>query len=165
MRKYRNSPSSRLHVALPAMPIDALRAMLATYAPDDPLGPPEGRILTSHGVPATRKRWPKSVHDTRAKFPGYQPGYRYRENMKYGRCPADDAPLREWITALINHAKAKWSGCIDGKGTKLQFAEWLPSYLDDDGLRWHAGEMDAAAEFLREKYGMPSLAAKGRAGT
>jgi hypothetical protein len=167
MRKKRNSPSSRPHAALPpSRPIDALRRMLAEYAPDEPLGPPEGNddvYVPGEGWSfPPRTRWPKCVFDTREKFPGYQPGYWYRENMKYGHCPADGAPLREWIAALLSHARAKWSGYIDGKQTKLQFVEWLPSYLGDDGLRWHAGTMDAAAECLRVKYGMPPMAPKGR---
>jgi hypothetical protein len=167
MRKKLNCPTPLPNAALPRVvpaPLDALRRMLASYAPDEPLGPPEGDILTPQGIPAARKKWPKSVFDTREKFPGYQPGYEYRENMKYGRCPDDDAPLHEWITARINHAKAKWSGHIDGRRTKLQFVEWLPTYLNDDGLRWHVGKMDAATEFLREKYGMPSQGANGRVG-
>jgi hypothetical protein len=144
--------------------------MLAEYAPDEPLGPPEGNddvYVPGEGWTfPPRTRWPKRVFDTREKFPGYQPGGRYRENMKYGRCPADSAPLREWITALINHAKAKWCGCIDGKRTKLQFVEWLPSYLDDDcGMRWAISPMEAATQFLREKYGMPPLAPKRMGGT
>ena len=166
MRKKRNSPTSRPHAALPpAMPLDTLRRMLSTYAPDESLGPPEGMMLTPQGVPTSRKRWTKRVLDTREKFQGYQSGYWYRENMKYGRRPTDGAPLREWIAALINHGTAKWSGCIDRRETKLQFAEWLPSYLDDDGMRWDVSPMEVAIQFLREKYGMPPLPPNGRAGT
>ncbi len=107
---------------------DAILTMLQSLAPDEPLGPPEGIILTPQGVPTSRKRWPNWVFATREKYPGYQAGGLYREDMKYGRRrPAHDAPLSQFVTALINHAKAKWSGCIDGKRTKLQFVDWLPS--------------------------------------
>ena len=160
MPKKRNYASS---YAPKAMRLDALRNLLATYAPDEALGPPEGGVLTPQRVPTERKKWPKQVFETREKFPGYQPGYRCRENMKYGRNPTLDAPLHEHLAVLINHAKAKWSGYIDGKGRKLQFAEWLPLYLDDKGMRWDLSRDEAATQFLRQKYGMPPLAPKGRA--
>ncbi len=165
MSKKLSSPTSPLDAALSGtMPREALRAMLSIYAPDEPLGPPEGIILTPQGMPTSRKRWTKRVLDTREKYPGYQPGHWYQEDMKYGRRPAHDAPLSQFITALINHAKAKWSGCIDGKRTKLQFVDWLPSYLDDKGMRWDRSRDEAATQFLRERYGMPPLAPKGRTG-
>lgn len=150
------------------MPPDEIRTLLAKYAPDEPLGPPEGNDdVCVPGVGWTfppRKLWPKSVIEKRAKFPGYQPGYRYQENMKYGRRPDEDAPLDAWVTTLINHAKAKWSLSIGANKTRLQFAEWMPSYLDDDSLRWKGvGKLDAAAQFLRERYGMPPLAPTRRA--
>lgn len=161
------SPPSKWD-ATSGLPSDALLAMLQSLAPDEPLGPPEGDILTPQGIPTTRKKWPKRVFVRREKYPGYQPGYRYREDMKYGRAgryqPTGDAPLSDFMTALINHAKAKWSGCIDGKCTKLQFVDWLPSYLDDVGMRWDRSWDEAATQFRREKYGMPPLARKRGAG-
>ncbi len=151
------------------MPRDEIRTLLAEYAPDEPLGPPEGNDdVYVPGVGWTfplRKRWPDEVYAVREKFPGYQPGYRYRENMKYGRRPDDDAPLSAWVTTLINDAKATWSQFVGANNTNLQFVEWMPSYLDDDNLRWkRVGKLDAAAQFLREMYGMPPLAPTWRAG-
>jgi hypothetical protein len=66
-------------------------------------------------TPGRRQHWPKSVLARREKFPGYQPGHQFRENMKYGRAPPDDAPLSAWLPVLLNHAKAKWSPEIDAK--------------------------------------------------
>ena len=81
--------------------------------------------------------------------------------MKYGRRPNERAPLSAWATALINHAKAKWSLAVEAKVTK-QFAEWLPTYLDDDCIRWRdEGKLNAAAQFLREIYGRPRSDAEG----
>jgi len=94
-------------VSSSGLPTTALLAMLQFLAPDEPVGPCERRILTPQRIPATSKKWPKTVFVTREKYPGYQPGYRYRENMKYGWRPTDDASLSEYMTAMINHAKAK----------------------------------------------------------
>jgi hypothetical protein len=128
---------------------------LLALAPDEPLGPPEGLLMVQkRGVGWTvghRQRWPKSVlATTRAKFPGYQPGHWFRENMKYGRCPREGASLCQMVTVMLNHAKAKWSGEIDGRKTRLQFKEWLPRYLDNETLCWcGAPGLDAAREILR----------------
>jgi len=51
---------------------------------------------------------------------------------------------------------------IDGKGRKLQFVDWLPYYLDTDGLRWDLSRDNAATQFLRARYGMPPLIPKER---
>jgi hypothetical protein len=129
------------------MPVCEREALLAFYAPHEPLGSPEDM-----------ERWPDEVHALRDRFPGYQPGSRYQENMKYGRRPPDDAPLMAWVTTLLNHAKAKWSVSIGCSNTDLQFAEWLPLYLEDEVIRWSGeGKLDAAAQFLRATFGMPPL--------
>jgi hypothetical protein len=110
------------------------------------------------------EQWPKSVFDLRAKFPGYQPGHRFRENMKHGDVPADDAPLSEWAAKMIDHAKAKWSGEIDGRKTRLQFKEWLPHYLDNDRFCWTGHpKLVGARELLRIACGMPRFAPTRRA--
>jgi hypothetical protein len=141
-----------------------LKAMLQMLAHDEPVGPCERINATAHHGERLSKQWPKVVFATAQKYPGYQPGYLYRENMKYGRTPAKDAPLDQHLAALINHAKAKWSGYIDGKGRKLQFVDWLPSYLDDDTLRYDLSQEEAATQFLRASYGMPYRAPKKRGG-
>jgi hypothetical protein len=136
---------------------------LLKLAPDEPIGPCERIILVQKPgvgwVEGKAKQWPKSVSDLRAKFPGYQPGYWFRENMKYGDVPADDAPLSEWVAKMIDHAKAKWSGEIDGRKTRLQFKEWLPYYLDNDRLCWTGHpKLRRARELLRIACGMPRFA-------
>jgi hypothetical protein len=162
--------SSRLpkHKASPvsssAMPREALLVMLQLLAPDEPVGPCERIVSTPRGGERLCKQWPKIVFVTAEKYPGYQPGYLYRENMKYGRRPAPDAPLSEHLTALINHAKANWSYHADGKGRKLQFVDWLPSYLNDDATRYDPSRDEAATQFLRAKYGMSYRAPKKRGG-
>jgi hypothetical protein len=101
-------------------------------------------------VEGERQRWPKRVLALRQKFPGYQPGHRFREEMKYGDMPPDDAPLSAWVAKELNFAKAKWSGEIDGKKTKKQFKEWLPYYLDNDALCWIGHpKLERARELLR----------------
>jgi hypothetical protein len=113
---------------------------LLKLAPDEPIGPCERKILVQKRgagwVVGEAKKWPKSVFALREKFPGYQPGYRFREDMKYGNQPPEDAPLSEWVAKLINHAKAKWAGEIGGRKTRLQFKEWLLYYLENAALCW-----------------------------
>jgi hypothetical protein len=155
-------------------PIDFLAAQLANgRAPtldiilkmfrDEPLGPPEGEIMVrvrgAGWCVGQRQRWPKSVLDRRARFPGYQPGHRFREMMKYGRCPPPDAPLRAQIRQVLDHARAKWSGAIDAGTTKKQFRDWLPEYLDDDSLCWRIDQLASALQILRLACGLPRFAA------
>jgi hypothetical protein len=134
--------------------------VLLALAPDEPLGPPEGFIYRqkrgSGWVLSERQCWSKAVHAFRDKFPGYQPGYRFREEMKFGRAPLSDAPLSAWVATLITHAKAKWSGVVEAKRTRLQFRDWLPEYLDHDMLCWRGGPgLDEANQILRIACGLP----------
>jgi hypothetical protein len=132
-------------------------------SPNEPIGPCERVILVQKPgvgwVEGKAKKWPKRVFDLRATFPEYQPGYRFRENMKYGNCPADDAPLSQWVAKMLNHAKAKYSGELEGGKTRLPFKEWLPYYLDNNGLCWTGHpKLDEAREILRIACGMPRFA-------
>lgn len=136
--------------------------MLLALAPDEPLGPPEGGIMVQKRgvgwVPGERQRWPKSVHALRDKFPGYQPGYHFQEEMRYRRTPGPDAPLKDWVVAVINHAKVAWFRAIDGKRTKLQFKAWMPVYLEDDVRCWRGAPgsgRDQANQVLRIACGLP----------
>lgn len=108
--------------------------LLLRFCPDEPLGPPEGRIMVRRaGVGWTcgeRTCWQKPELRLRERYPGYQPGYRTRERMKYGNLPPYDAPLREFARARISHAKAVWSRDIANKKTRLQFIDWLPLHVD-----------------------------------
>jgi hypothetical protein len=142
---------------------------LLKLAPDEPLGPPEGILMVQKRgvgwVEGERKRWPKRVLTLRKKFPGYQPGYHFREDMKYGRQPqCEDAPIAEWVTVMLNHAKAKWSGEIDANWTRLQFKDWLPYYLDNETLCWCGWPgLDGATQILRIACGLPRFAPTRRA--
>ena len=69
------------------------------------------------------------------RFPGYVPGHWQREELKYGQCPIENAPIEEWIVQVLNHATAKWSGEVDG-GEKRQFVDWLCVYLESPNFRW-----------------------------
>lgn len=125
----------------------------------EPLGPPEGLIMVQvrgvGWVEGERQRWPKSVLALRERFPGYQPGGRFREMMKYGRCPPPDAPLREQIRQVLDHARAKWCGFVGAGKTKKQFRDWLPEYLDDDNLCWRIDQLASALQILRLACGLP----------
>ena len=157
--KHGSPQTSSADPAPQPMPLDAIEVVLEIISPDEPLGPPEGEILKQQRgaeyVLATRERWPKRELEKRAKYRGYQPGGWYRENMKYGQTPGEDAPLPDWLTAIVRHAKALWSRDLQANVTRQQFVEWLPSYLDNDDFRWtDAGKLEAAAQYLREMYCM-----------
>jgi hypothetical protein len=143
---------------------------LLKLAPEEPIGPCERKILLQKPgvgwVVGEAKKWRKSVFVLRQKFPGYQPGYRFRENMKYGRQPrCENAPLAEWVTVMLNHAKAKWSGEIDAKRTRLQFKDWLPYYLENKTLCWCGDPgLDSAREILRIACKLSGFASTRRQG-
>jgi hypothetical protein len=148
-------PGSRSHAVLPAMPSEALYAMLQMLAPDEPLPPPKDVIVTSLGAPTVSASWPKDVLDKREKFPGYQPIFEYVYHRK-GGYPAVDAPLRPWLTAVVDDAKSAWSLAIDLEETELQFVDWLRCYLKTgDLVRDQYGKLDDAANWLRERFGIP----------
>jgi hypothetical protein len=147
----RNLRKSSVQGAKPSV----LRTMLSMYAPDEPLGPPEGDIMVQQRgagwVVGQRKRWPQSVFKLREKFAGFQPGHRHREDMKYGRTPASDAPLSEWITAFINHSKAIWSRDLDRRVHHLQFDEWFDIYIDNVVPWTNEPKMLEGVQVLRSK--------------
>jgi hypothetical protein len=134
---------------------------LLQLATPEPLGPPEGEICTPSGLVKIRERWPKSVLVLTKKYPGYQPGYRKCEELKYGKNPGVGAPLSEFVAARLRHGLALWSRAIGANWTKLQFTDWLalhvdwqtetpPLWPDDPGWR-------EALELLRLAYGLPRL--------
>jgi hypothetical protein len=110
--------------------------VLFALCPDEPLGPPEGWVVVETPeegeVLVKRREWEIRTRYMNRLHPGYQPGYRFREKMKYGNRPEDDAPLAELVRARINHAKALWCGDLEAGRTKLQFPEWLPFHVDWD---------------------------------
>jgi hypothetical protein len=140
--------------------LGAVKAVINVLAPDEPLGP----LFDELPIELRRKKspnidWPPCVQALRERYPGYQPGPRYREDMKYRRAwkVPDDAPLLTWATILLNHAKAKWSRDLEATWTNLQFAEWLPFYVTSDEYPWRGGKLDDAAGFLRALYGIAAV--------
>jgi hypothetical protein len=146
--------------------------VLLALCPDLPLGPPEGLAMVQapdHGwVPGERRRWTKKVVGLNAKYPGYQPGHRVREHMKYGNRPEDDAPLADLVRARISHAKAAWCGDLEAGRTKLQFRDWLPLHLDYQTLVKPVWPDDKgwseALQLLRLACGLPRFVPTSKKG-
>lgn len=124
MTKTKISPAGKAAIAF----------MLETLAPDEPLGPPEGSVMVRQRgigwIVHPRSRWTKKIIDRHAKYPGFQPGHRYREDMKYGRTPHGGS-VADWKTAFINHSKAIWSRDLLGGRHRQQFADWFCTYIRD----------------------------------
>lgn len=113
---------------------------LLNSCPDQPLGPPEGRIMVQKRgvgwIEGKRQKHRKSTLALRKRYPGYQSGYKVREEMKYGNMPNEGDPLREYVRARISHAKALWSRDLDTRETRLQFVDWLRDHVN--GKTWIA---------------------------
>jgi hypothetical protein len=143
-----------------APPLDDLLAL----APPEPLGPPEDGAA----------QWPARVLRTRAQFPGYQPGYWYREALKYGDArsplakaehamPAAGAPLSEFVKKRLQHARALWSAEVGARKTLKQFVDWLRDHVDGKTLvapLWPDNPGWAEAlQILRLSFGLPRFPA------
>jgi len=141
----------------------SLDYILREIAPPEPLGPPEGGVMVQRPgmgwVEGKHQRWPNSVIMRSERFPGYQPGYRFRESRKY-ISPRPDAPLSKWVKSFVDTARSHWSVDIgaDRGATRLQFKDWLPQYLNDNDWFWRFGERwGEAAQILRLACGLPQF--------
>lgn len=109
--------------------------VLLALCPDEPLGPPEGvvtvKIPGKGKVRHARTHWPEQQQFLHVLFPGYQPGNKFRDSMKYDNQPDDGAPLAESIRAALKYSKADWSWELKTGRTTLQFRDWLPLYLNE----------------------------------
>lgn len=130
-----------------------LPEVLLKLAPPEPLVEPD-RSQLRHLTDAEFRDELTEDKALRQKFPGYQSDCHFREHMKYGRRPPEDAPSREQVRQVLYHAMAKWSVEVQFGRTNKQFIDWIPIYLESD-LCWRIDQLAEALQILRLAYGLP----------
>lgn len=141
------------------------REFLLALDVHEPLASPRAedgdwRMMT----PAERREWWCDACALRRQYPGYQHDHDAREELKYRgvslrpSLPDDDAPLAEFVTRVLQHARAKWSRDLWSMKPRQQFRDWLPTYLMDRAYFWTpTKKMESALRLLRRAYGLPDF--------
>ncbi len=135
----------------------------------------DGLIKTRRGTYViVQRKWTKRQLDLCRRYPGLQLDYHFREARKY-HSPYDE-PLSGWVREFLNTAKMHWSRAVEAYAngwakywglsahcTNLQFKDWLPGYMDEDG-GWTGGERCVeAGQIVRIACGLPRFAPTPRA--
>ena len=166
-----------LDTLLALSPDEPLLAAEPYYEDKDKL--PDGAVLIKTRTRGTyiivQRKWTKRQLELRRRYPGLQLDYHFREARKYNRPWGE--PLSDWVREILTTAKMHWSRAVHGNRsakhiglsinyTNLQFRDWLPSYMDEDGGMQGGRECDEARRIIRIACGLPRFAPTkpGRAG-